>query len=113
MTWMGVGNVEGLLWHGDVSGRPSREALPLRGGVVGYQLPPLRVFSLPVARGDFVIFASDGIRGSFAQAPSLNDLFRRHTQGELQSLADHILAQYGKSTDDALVLVVRYRGGVP
>lgn len=113
MTWVGVGNVEGLLWHGDVNSRPAAESLPLRGGVVGYQLPPLRAFSLPVARGDFVIFASDGIRSGFAQASSLSDLFRRHSQGELQPLADRILAQYGKSTDDALVLVVRYLGGVP
>lgn len=112
IMWVGVGNVEGLLWHGNVNSRPSVEALPLRGGVVGYQLPPLRVVSLPVARGDFMIFASDGIRSSFAQTSSLSALFRPHSQDEIQPLADRILAQYGKNTDDALVLVVRYLGGV-
>jgi serine phosphatase RsbU (regulator of sigma subunit) len=111
MTWVGVGNVEGLLWHESANGQLSVEALPLRGGVVGYQLPPLHAFSLSVARGDCVIFASDGIRSSFAQTSSLRDLFRCHSQDELQPLADRILLQYGKDTDDALVLLVRYLGG--
>src|SRR5712691_3523021 len=113
MTWMGVGNVEGLLRRGDVNGQPSHESLPLRGGVVGYQLPPLRAFVLPVARGDLLIFATDGIRSGFARDLSPSDPLRRYTQGEPQHLANRILAQYGKSTDDALVLVVRYLGGAP
>lgn len=113
MAWVGVGNVEGLLRRGDVNGQPSHESLPLRGGVVGYQLPPLRSFVLPVARGDLLIFATDGIRSDFARDLSPSDPLRRHTQDGLQHIADRILAQYGKSTDDALVLVVRYQGGVP
>jgi phosphoserine phosphatase RsbX len=113
MTWAGVGNVDGLLRRVDVNSQPSSESLPLRGGVLGYQLPPLRAFVLPVARGDLLIFTTDGVRSGFAQDSSLSDLLRRHTQGELQHLANRILAQYGKSTDDALVLVVRYLGGTP
>lgn len=111
MTWVGVGNVEGLLRRVDVNGQPSHESLLLRGGVVGYQLPPLRAVVLPVARGDLLIFATDGIRSGFARDLSANDLRCRHTQGGPQHLANRILAQYGKSTDDALVLVVRYLGG--
>lgn len=30
-----------------------------------------------------------------------------------QQIADHILARFGKVTDDALVLVARYLGGAP
>jgi len=113
MTWVGVGNVEGLLWRVDVNRQPPTESLPLRGGVLGYQLPPLRAFSLPVARGDLLVFATDGIRSSFTRDLSPSDPLGRYTQGELQPLANRILAQYGKSTDDALVLVIRYLGGAP
>ena len=37
----------------------------LRGGVVGYSLPALRIATLSVAPGDTLIFATDGIGGSF------------------------------------------------
>ncbi len=39
MTWMGVGNVEGILIHQDAA--TVTESAPLRGGVVGFRLPPL------------------------------------------------------------------------
>ncbi len=113
MTWVGMGNVEGLLRRVDVNGQSPHESLPLRGGVLGYQLPPLRAFVIPVARGDLLIFATDGIRSDFARDSSPSDPLRRHTQDGPQHLANRVLAQYGKSTDDALVLVVRYLGGAP
>ncbi len=113
MTWVGVGNVEGLLQRGDANGQSPHESLPLRGGVLGYQLPPLRAFVIPVARGDLLIFATDGIRSDFARDSSPSDPLRRHPQDGPQHLANRVLAQYGKSTDDALVLVVRYLGGAP
>jgi negative regulator of sigma-B (phosphoserine phosphatase) len=103
MTWLGVGNVEGMLLRADVHARPPREGVLLRGGVVGYQLPALSAAVLPVTRGDLLIFATDGIRSSFAQGPSRSD--------PPQQLADRILAEHGKGTDDALVLVARYLGG--
>ncbi|MBI3303159.1 MAG: SpoIIE family protein phosphatase [Deltaproteobacteria bacterium] len=113
MTWVGVGNVEGVLWRADVDARPASVSIPLRGGVVGYQLPPLRAAVLPVTRGDLVVFATDGIRSSFAQGLPLSDRLLRQAPDGPQHIADRILAQYGKNTDDALVLVVRYLGGAP
>ncbi|HEV8717735.1 MAG TPA: SpoIIE family protein phosphatase, partial [Candidatus Binatia bacterium] len=77
MTWAGVGDVEGVLLRTSADADPAREILPLRGGVVGYQLPPLRATVLPVRRGDMLIFATDGIRSSFIQEPLLrNPLIR-------------------------------------
>jgi phosphoserine phosphatase RsbX len=108
MTWLGVGNAEGVLLRGqNGSGATDslRETVLLRGGVVGYQLPPLRASVLPIARGDTLILASDGIRGGFADALTLTD--------SPQQIADRILGQYNKQTDDAVVLVVRYLGGAP
>ena len=51
MAWLGVGNVDGLLVCYSCD-PPKREMLITRGGVVGFQLPPLRTASLPVCRGD-------------------------------------------------------------
>jgi len=105
MTWLGVGNVEGLLLHGDGAARSGsrRESLATRGGIVGSELPRLHPTVLPVARGDLLIFSTDGIREGFADGLS--------PEAAPQHLADQILARHGKGTDDALVLVARYRGG--
>lgn len=100
LTWLGVGNVEGLLCH--ANGSASHERLLLSGGVVGYRLPTLRAVVLPLAPGDTLIFATDGIRSNFS-----NDLPLTLSP---QAIADHILAQHRRGTDDALVLVARYVG---
>lgn len=102
MTWLGVGNVEGLLVPADGSGR-ARGSLVTRGGIVGSELPRLHAHTLPVVPGDLLVLATDGIRDGFADAVAVD--------ATPQHIADHILATHGKGTDDALVLVARYRGG--
>ena len=106
LTWLGVGNVEGVVRHAARNARPARSSLVTRGGIIGgAALPELRTDVVPVAPGDLLIFATDGIRGGFAEGlPS---------DATPQQLADQILARYGKGTDDALVLVARYAGGGP
>lgn len=101
VTWLGVGNVEGVLLHRDGYGTVSREVLPLRGGVVGDQLPPLLASTVPVSRGDTLIFVTDGVRADFADALKPDSV---------QATADAILARSARGTDDALVLVARYSG---
>jgi len=100
MTWLGVGNVEGILVRAGALTISGRETLLLRGGLVGDYLPPLRAFSLPVTRGDVLIFATDGVRGDFAEDIILT--------GPSQKIADRILARHSFGNDDALVLAVRY-----
>jgi phosphoserine phosphatase RsbX len=102
ITVAGVGNVEGVLLRGNpVAARPREDFAP-RGGIVGYQLPPLRATSIPVLPNDTLIMATDGIRGGFATRADL--------RGHPQDIADTILTSHGKRSDDALVLVVRYLG---
>jgi phosphoserine phosphatase RsbX len=103
MTWLGVGNVEGVLLHGGRGSRPARATLVTRGGIVGSELPPLRAEVIAVASGDTLIFATDGVATPFA-ADLPGDASPR-------DLAERILARHGKGTDDALVLVARYAGG--
>ena len=102
MTWLGVGNVEGLLFGVGPRGSPIRESLLLRSGVVGYQIPPLRPASLRIHAGDTLVLATDGISTRFGDHVPLAD--------RPQDIADEILRRYGKATDDALVLVARYMG---
>jgi serine/threonine protein phosphatase PrpC len=101
MTWAGVGNVAGVLLRADGNTNPAQENILLRGGVVGYQLPVLTAAVIPVMPGDLLIFATDGLDGNFSQGVSVNEAPQR--------LATRILAQHGKGTDDALVLVARWR----
>jgi len=119
VTWLGVGNVEGRLLrrreesNGAAAGAArkeskdrlpavSHEALLLRGGVLGYQIPVLASRTLPIRPGDTLIFATDGIRSGFA------DIVR--SAGPPLELAERIIGEYYRGVDDALALVVRYRG---
>jgi phosphoserine phosphatase RsbX len=106
MTWLGVGNVEGLLLRAQAASTPSRELLLLRGGVVGVHMPALTAAIVPVVPGDTLILATDGVRSEFL------DEFRAHRDGP-QVLAARILERFGRGTDDALVLVARYQEGEP
>jgi serine/threonine protein phosphatase PrpC len=103
LTWLGVGNVQGVLMRSDArNGNAPRESLLLRAGVVGSQLPSLQATVLPIARGDTVFFATDGVRSDFSETLSSRE--------NPQRAADRILRQYGNKNDDALVLVVRLTG---
>jgi negative regulator of sigma-B (phosphoserine phosphatase) len=100
LTWLGIGNVEGVLVRADPSLAPARESLLLRGGVVGYRLPTLSASVLTVNPGDVLAFATDGVDAAFTAEVSAT--------ASVQPLADRILSQWGKTTDDALVLVARF-----
>jgi hypothetical protein len=101
LTWLGIGNVEARLFRG-AQASPLVESLLLHGGIVGHDLPHLSPQTMPLARGDVLIFATDGIQRDFA------DLLAPF--GTCRALADRILQQSAIESDDALVLVVRYLG---
>jgi hypothetical protein len=65
-------------------------------------MAPLHASVVALAQGDTLILATDGIHSDFGNTVNLFD--------PPQDLADRILAKYGKTTDDALVLVARYLG---
>jgi hypothetical protein len=103
LTWLGVGNVEGLLLHREARVFQGPETLLLRGGVVGDHLPSLAASVIQVSEDDLLIFATDGIRPGFAGHLTLSE--------PPQVIADRILSKYGDRTDDALALVARYNNG--
>jgi negative regulator of sigma-B (phosphoserine phosphatase) len=105
MTWLGVGNVQGVLARANGKNGNPKETLLLRAGVVGSRLPPLQATVLPVAKGDTLFFATDGINGDFAENLSV--------LGNPQRAADRILERYRIGNDDALVLIARLVGIQP
>jgi len=92
--------------------RAKHKSLLLRGGVVGYRLPTLRDQVVDVYPGDLLIFITDGIRSGFVKNEIQDPLSRKKLDKtkSAQQLADHILTEYGRDTDDAMVLVARYKG---
>jgi phosphoserine phosphatase RsbX len=102
MTWLGVGNVQGVLVRTNAKKGIEHEVLLLRAGVIGSQLPPLQAAVLPISQGDTLFFATDGVRSDFAESLSAGE--------NPQRAADRILKEYGSGNDDALVLVSRLTG---
>jgi negative regulator of sigma-B (phosphoserine phosphatase) len=101
LTWLGVGSVEGRLVRASHT-RRGQASLPLAPGVVGHVLPPLRTARLPLARGDLLLFATDGVDPAFADTLVV--------PGSCSAIAGRALRKHGREGDDALVLVVRYLG---
>lgn len=102
ITWVGVGNVVGVLLRPDVIGPKACASIPLQPGVVGYRLPPLQASVTPIMPGDLLILATDGIRRDFVHAFSLDD--------EPGSIAEYISSNFPRGDDSRLVLVARYLG---
>ena len=100
LTWIGVGNVAGVLWFHGATGRAAQATLLPSPGIVGLELPRLRAEVIALAPGDTLVFATDGVDEAFALA--------HPNAASPQRLADAILADHAKGTDDALVLVGRY-----
>lgn len=105
LTWLGVGNVEGVLLHekGNGSGFSS-DYITTRGGIVGYRLPELLPASVQLADNDLLVLATDGIKGDFIEwlDPALSPC----------KLAEIILLHCAKPIDDALVLVARWNSAL-
>jgi phosphoserine phosphatase RsbX len=102
IAWLGVGNVEGMVVGGDRPAPGVRASLPLLSGLPGHELPELERATLDVHPGDVLILATDGVEPGFADSLDLS--------GRPQAIAERILADHWKATDDALAVVVRYLG---
>jgi phosphoserine phosphatase RsbX len=99
MTWTGVGNVEARLVR---EGEPRHPSPVVLGGVVGYNLPQVRLATIPIVPGDAVVLATDGVAADFSVSLASGIA--------AQTLAERVLERHGKGTDDALAAVVRYLG---
>jgi hypothetical protein len=104
LTWVGVGDVRAVLCRAEPVGPSRYDALFTHNGIVGRTLPPLRPVMRALVAGDTLIVTTDGIRGGFVPTLSCSEPTER--------IASSLLERYAVPTDDALVLVARYRGGL-
>jgi len=101
LSWIGVGQIFGVVVRADPETRPRHEPLLVRQGVVGHTLGHAVEQSISVASGDLVVLASDGVHVSFA-----DDLPGRESPDRTAGL---VLLRHRKPSDDAMVVVVRLR----
>jgi hypothetical protein len=100
VTWIGVGNIEGVLLQDH--GRGNTPMIPLLPGVVGFRLPALQASVTPIVPGNLLILTTDGIRSDYAKAFSADD-----PPGKI---AGYISSNFQKGHADGMVLTVRYLG---
>lgn len=102
MKWLGVGNVSGLLVRRRDHPGAAKAGILLKGGTLGYRLPPLQPQTIRVLPGDTVALATDGIHPDFVK-----DL---DADIPPQTLAARLCARYATGRDDGMMLVARYLG---
>jgi phosphoserine phosphatase RsbX len=102
MEWTGVGNVEARFVRAGDAGDARHASPVVLGGVVGYNLPQVRMGTIPLEPGDAVVLATDGVAADYSSS--------LESGVGAQELAERVLERHGKGTDDALAAVVRYLG---
>jgi len=95
VSYIGVGNI-GIQVYSTQQIKPIS-----KNGILGYRMPTLLELHYQYNSGDTFVLYSDGISGRF----SLDDTLDRTMHP--QQLAEAILTSYGKTSDDATVVVVR------
>lgn len=61
VTWLSIGNVEGMILRVNLEANPVYENILMRSGVIGYRLPQLYASVVPISKGDILILSTDGI----------------------------------------------------
>jgi phosphoserine phosphatase RsbX len=102
MEWTGVGNVEARYVRAGAGVNARHDSPVVLGGVVGYNLPQVRMSTVALEPGDAVALATDGVAADYSVS--------LESGVPAQQLAERVLDKHGKGTDDALAVVVRYLG---
>ncbi len=80
----------------------SLASIDIKHGLMTWLLPQLQAAVLPVARGDLLVFATDGVRADFVRTLSAMENPQRATE--------RIVKSFCNQSDDALVLALRVTG---
>ena len=99
LEYGGVGNIECRVLHPEQAGFH----LISYNGLLGHTLPRPRTFNHSIAVGDMLVFHSDGVSGHWQ--PSRYPGLALEAPAMVASL---LLRDWGRHTDDATVLVVRF-----
>lgn len=94
--FIGVGNIGVQVYS-------SEQIKPIsKNGILGYRMPTLLPLHYTYNSGDTFVLYSDGISARFNLDGKIDALLSP------QKLAEAILERYGKTNDDATVLVIRH-----
>lgn len=104
-SWVGVGNVSGVLVRKGSVSQNNQRFLIQSHGVVGGAMSKLNVSTVPAVHGDVMVLATDGVHVAYSD--ELNRM------GTPQQIAARILDEHATGKDDALAVVVRFTGGSP
>jgi phosphoserine phosphatase RsbX len=104
LQWVGAGNVAAVLVREEPFGQPKRHELFVRGGLVGASLPVTDVSTMPIAGGDVLALATDGLHPDFVD--------RINTRDPPQQQADRLLAEFHTRHDDGMIVVARLQACV-
>lgn len=103
VRWVGVGNVAAHLVSRAPSGLETSFSARLASGIVGFQLPRVDSSeSVEMRPGHLLVMTSDGITDDHLDAFDFG--------APAETIAERILREHCRVTDDALVLVARHRG---
>ena len=97
LTFAGIGNVEARLW------RPAKtDRLICYRGILGSALPTVRSFTAPLGHSWVLAMHTDGVsaRFDFEQVSAFQD------GADAQGIAEAILSEWARVTDDATVVVI-------
>ncbi len=98
VTWLSIGNVDGLLIRMDPNASPAYENIFMRPGVVGYRLPPLFASVFSIGKNDLLVFSTDGINVDYSQhivsdLRYAGDILTRLTESQIVNLSKGTPAQ--------------------
>lgn len=102
MTWIGVGNVEGVLFRAHSESGQKLERIVLRGGVIGYKLPSLQAAMIPIYKDDIVVFTTDGVEHDYVDELNASE--------HPEEIVEFVASNYFKKSDDALIIAGKYLG---
>ncbi|MBD3615406.1 MAG: SpoIIE family protein phosphatase [Gracilimonas sp.] len=102
MTWIGVGNVEGVLFRAHSEVGQKLERIVLRGGVIGYKLPSLQAAMIPIFKDDIVVFTTDGVEHDYVDELNASE--------HPEEIVEFVASNYFKKSDDALIIAGKYLG---
>lgn len=105
MQWLGVGNVEGFIYENDNESPGSKQALIAGNGIIAYDLPSIEAATIAIRPGDTLAMFTNGIPSRIS-----GDL---DASREPREIAERVLGDYSKASDDAQVVVARCLGGEP
>ena len=97
LTYAGIGNTQ-IRIIGEAAGRVGSDS-----GIIGGGYRRLSPRTVPIAPGELVIMFTDGVANRLDVST-----YDGSVQSDLQQLADRIIEDWARKTDDAAVLIFRY-----